>query len=79
MTSFKVDFETNEPPECLNENEDCQGKVEWWTVGDSIKAWPRCDYHGEQRMKQYEGSLEQESRSDIAPNWFDPADAGETW
>ena len=64
---------------CLQENDLCIGSVDMWTVGDSLKAWPRCDYHGMRRQEQYEGSLEQEARSDVAPAWFDPADAGESW
>jgi len=65
--------------QCLNEDELCHGPVDYWTVGGSLKGWPRCDYHGMRRQDQYENSLEQESQSDVAPSWFDPTDAGETW
>ena len=64
---------------CLNENEECQGPVEWWSTGDAIKTWPRCTFHGEKREEQYWNSMERYANSDVAPAWFDPADAGETW
>lgn len=65
--------------ECLNFSEHCVGPVEYHAVGSSLKAWPRCDFHAEQREDQYENSLERYADSDIAPDWFDPADAGERW
>jgi hypothetical protein len=31
------------------------------------------------RLERYEDSMEKYARSDVAPSWFDPADAGERW
>lgn len=64
---------------CLNENELCQGSVDFWSVGSSLRSWPRCDYHGMERLKQYENSIEKYADSPIAPSWFDPTAAGERW
>ena len=65
--------------QCLNENEECQGPVDYWSTGNSLKSWPRCDYHGQKRIDQYENSMEKYADSDVAPSWFDPTYAGETW
>lgn len=65
--------------ECLNENEDCKGPVEYHTTGMSTKAWPRCSFHQRLREEQYENSSERYAYSDIPPSDFDPADAGERW
>ena len=64
---------------CLNQNDECQGSVEWRSTGDALKSWPRCTFHGEKREEQYWSSMERYANSDFAPSWFDPADAGETW
>ena len=65
--------------ECLEANEDCEGPVEWCTVGSSLKAWPRCDYHFQRRLDRYEDSMERYADSDVEPDWFDPTYAGERW
>ena len=72
---------TSEPLECLNENDECQGSVEYWSSGSSLKSWARCTFHGEKRIDQANdpNSMEMYADSDVAPSWFDPADAGETW
>jgi len=66
-------------PRCLNHNEMCQGAVDYHTVGDRLKAFPRCEYHQKQREEAYENSIESEVGSDVPPNWFDESYAGETW
>lgn len=71
--------DTTAPDRCLNESSECKGPVDYWTVGDSLKAWPRCDYHGMKRQQQYENSIESEARSDVPPSWFDESYAGERW
>lgn len=68
-----------EASNCLEYGDDCRGPVEFHTVGASLKAWPRCEYHAEQRMDRYENSIEKYADSDIAPDWFDPTIAGERW
>jgi hypothetical protein len=68
----------SEQLKCLNGGDGlCQGPVDYWTVGNSLKGWPRCDYHGQRRIDQYENSMERYADSDVPPPWFDPADAGE--
>lgn len=66
-------------PVCLEASDDCAGPVAYHTVGQSDRAWPRCDYHIERRWQRYEGSIERYADSDVAPDWFDPTYAGETW
>lgn len=64
---------------CLEYGADCRGKVEFHTVGSSMKAWPRCEYHAERRLERYEHSIEKYADSVLAPDWFDPSIAGERW
>jgi hypothetical protein len=64
---------------CLEHDKDCSGPVEFHTVGRSTLAWPRCEHHAAARWEQYESSIEQYADSDVAPSWFDPDIAGETW
>lgn len=70
----------NEVLECLDARPDdaCEGPVEMCST-DGIKFWPRCDKHFDKRMASYEASLERYADSHIAPDWFDPSDAGERW
>lgn len=69
-----------ESPECLSAGSEdlCEGTVEYHSI-DGLSAWPRCEKHFDQRLQQYENSMERYARSDVAPSWFDPADAGERW
>jgi hypothetical protein len=60
--------------ECLDYDPDtCSGPV------DYRHSWPRCAFHGEKRLRDHENSIERYADSDVAPSWFDPADAGERW
>lgn len=68
-----------EPLECLEASDECRGPVEYHCVGHSLRAWPRCDFHFEQRLDRYENSLERYADSDCVPEWFDPSYAGERW
>ena len=66
--------------ECLNGHDGrCRGEVNWHTTGSRLKAFPRCDLHQEERQDAYENSMEKYADSDVAPSWFDPDYAGETW
>ena len=66
--------------ECLEDHDGkCQGEVNWHTTGSRLKAFPRCDWHQERRLANYENSMEKYADSDVPPAWFDPADAGEVW
>lgn len=66
--------------DCLNYDPDeCQGPVEYFSVDGRGGAFPRCQHHIEKRVEQYENSMEKYAHSDVAPDWFDPMDAGERW
>ena len=69
----------SEPLKCLNDNDECQGTVDYHTTGSSMRAWPRCVWHQAKREDQYDNSMERYADSPVAPSWFDPADAGERW
>ena len=58
----------------------CRGEVGYHAVPHGT-AVPRCDKHWRERLDRYEDpdSLERWAHSDVAPDWFDPADAGERW
>lgn len=65
--------------ECLDYHQGgCCGPVDYrWTGGNS--HWPRCEHHWELRMERRENSMEIYADSDVVPDWFDPANAGERW
>lgn len=67
------------PEDCLNYDENCQGEVQYYSVGDSLRSFPRCKFHIEKRWEQYDNSIERYANSDLAPDWFDPSYAGERW
>jgi hypothetical protein len=68
------------PAHCLEESDACRGPVALWHSGGSGgRSWPRCTFHGERRLERFENSMERYADSDLAPDWFDPADAGERW
>lgn len=70
--------ETDEP-RCLQSGPDCRGKVEYHLRPSDWKSFPRCERHQRARERSRETSLERYADSDVAPDWFDPADAGERW
>lgn len=66
--------------ECLDFNEDCQGRVEYrMALSGSGRSFPRCSYHWDERLKVQEEINERYPDSPSPPDWFDPAYAGETW
>lgn len=69
------------PARCLNENEDCNGPVELRWPGYGTRSWPRCEFHGEERIERHNdpNSVARYADSDCVPDWFDPAYAGERW
>lgn len=79
MTTYFTDDDEDTDTTCLEEGDDCKGPVEFHTTGRSHQAWPRCEHHQKGREDRYENSLERYADSDVAPEWFDPADAGESW
>lgn len=64
---------------CLDHSDECAGPVEMHTVGDRLKAFPRCDHHYLSRLRRYDESLERYATSDVAPPGFDPTAIGERW
>lgn len=68
--------------ECLEHDpEVCQGAVEYRpTPPFGERALPRCVFHNDRRWERYENSeTEKWASMPTAPDWFDPADAGERW
>ena len=78
MTEYQQDVDA--PPLCLDASpaNSCSGDVEYHSI-DGLRAWPRCEKHFDLRLERYEDSMEKYAQSDVAPSWFDPADAGERW
>lgn len=74
--------EVAQPAEdCLDYDPDtCSGAVELrCTPGGG--SFDRCEFHSEQRWERYnsEDSSERYANCSTAPDWFDPANAGEHW
>lgn len=73
----------NAPVRCLDfrpGTSSCYGIVGYHWNGDPAgKTWPRCEQHQRAREEARENSVEKYANSDVAPSWFDPADAGERW
>lgn len=68
-------FKTDE--ECIEGPEGCEGSVELRYPGYGHRSFPRCEKHGEARLKR-----EEENRRRYfgpEPADFDPLDAGERW
>lgn len=58
---------------------ECRGPVEWCHA-PSGSAVERCEHHNAERWRRYQQSeTERFADSDVAPDWFDPAYAGEHW
>jgi hypothetical protein len=70
--------------ECLDNHPDaetpCKGPVLMRTsLSGSGMSFPRCDAHWEIRLEKQEEIRQAFPDSPIAPSWFDPMDAGESW
>lgn len=67
--------------ECLNAHDGkCRGPVAWHSIDPGRqRAFPRCDFHWEERLDIRENSMEKYADSDTPPSWFDPSYAGERW
>ena len=67
---------------CLDDRDEntCQGPVEYHSIDPGrTPAFPRCAKHWGERLDRRENSIEKYENSDVAPSWFDPTLAGETW
>ena len=69
----------NEELICLQRSskDDCVGPVEYRMLPDNPRAFPRCEFHFEQRLEQSPHNLE--LMSPARPSWFDESAAGEHW
>jgi len=66
--------------ECLESGPDCSGPVEYrMSLSPSGKSFPRCEHHWERRLDEQERINRDYPDSPIAPPWFDPSYAGESW
>ena len=67
--------------ECLDAHVgDCSGDVEYHSIDPGQeRAHPRCDKHWGERLARHQELQQQGYLSDLAPAWFDPTFAGETW
>jgi hypothetical protein len=70
-----------EPLECLDDHDGkCRGPVEYHSLDPGrYRAFPRCEHHWDRRLRRRENSIERYADSDVAPSWFDPSYAGESW
>lgn len=84
MTTIHDDEEL----ECLDDHGEntCRGPIEYHTTGQSLKAWPRCEFHQERRQARYDdpSSSERLADSDLPPSdfhrgWGGANDVGEYW
>lgn len=65
---------------CLDDHGDgtCVGPVEYrMPLSATGRSYPRCDGHWDKRLAEQEELRDYES--DVPPDWFDEADAGERW
>lgn len=66
--------------ECLDGPDGCGGPVELRWPGYGEKRWPRCERHGEERVAREEENIARYAPDGpVAPEGFDPLDAGESW
>lgn len=70
-------------PRCLDRHQadnPCAGEVEYrYALTSTSAQHPRCDHHWEQRLDFQDQHNRRYPDSSIAPSWFDPTAAGETW
>lgn len=79
-----AEIELDPPPAdfvCLDGHKsECSGPVQYrMALSASGRSFPRCDGHWKLRLAEQERIDETYPDSPIAPDWFDPADAGERW
>ena len=71
---------TNDCLDGFGAADSCSGPVEFHSIDPGrTPAFPRCEKHWGERLARRENSIERYENSDVAPAWFDPADAGERW
>lgn len=63
---------------CLNESEECAGRVEYRTaLSGTGQPFPRCDHHWDLRLAEQDRI--NRMYPDQQPEDFDPSYAGESW
>jgi hypothetical protein len=72
--------EASEPIECLDGPDGCEGEVAYrMALSGTGESFPRCDRHWDERLDRQEEINERYPDSPLAPAWFDPLDAGDSW
>ena len=68
-------------PECLDSHKgDCKGEVKYHpSIAGTGTMIPRCDKHYEALLEWHDEYSQVMPDSPIAPSWFDPTYAGESW
>ena len=68
---------------CIDEGKpdsECRGPVQFHDITGRGRGFPRCQRHADDAYERHERSeLARWAESDVAPDWFDPGDAGERW
>jgi len=65
-------------PECLDANDDCQGRVEYrMALSSTGKSFPRCELHWGLRLEEQDRINER--YPELPPSDWSPLDAGESW
>jgi hypothetical protein len=65
---------------CLQRNDDCRGDVEYrHPLSGTGRPFARCDLHWDKRLDRQAKIDRDYPDSPVAPAWFDPAAAGESW
>jgi len=58
----------------------CKGEVTQWLRPSDWTSWPKCETHLDEAQAEFERiEATYGVTSDVAPAWFDPADAGESF
>lgn len=66
--------------ECINGPELCAGHVEYrMALSKTGVSYPRCEAHWGARLDTEDRLRRDYPDSPIAPAWFDPSYAGESW
>lgn len=68
--------------ECIDGPDGCSGAVTYCPAPPrGERSYLRCEAHNEARWARYDDPNSSERFADMptAPDWFDPADAGERW
>lgn len=66
--------------ECIEGPDTCKGAVRYrMALSGTGESFPRCDGHWDVRLDLEDRLNRDYPDSDMPPDWFDPANAGESW